>query len=529
MKLSGRKIILLTLLGVLVVSGLGLAIYHWQAKRAVMAYRQQLIAAGEKLTVKELIPPTPPKEEDGAELFYKAQALMNASSSGLLSTNPPSSMRAIAPGKAAVGWLQPNLRDDKVTNTWDDLADKIDGMTAELELLDQLADKRTMDFKYNYNQGFTGRLPMLAPMKQASQRLSAAVLFALYEDDAEAATAHLRGMLGLVRGLTGERLIISQLVRIAVASITQAATWELLQSTNTTDAQLETIQREWAALDFVLPAEHALKMERAMTEMTIGDMRESRSEFSRVTSGFGVVVAGGAGGGGSGNWSGSGDVILEATQFAKDTWVETKDAAKEVAWRVAWSHSDQLRMLKGTQIQIEALRSVQTNLPFSAALSVHQTRLVDLGLANTDKDDDGWSPLVGPQLQTMFSSSIPALSKLLYKVMVIEAGKQLTVTAIALKRHKLRHGNFPPDLAALVPEFLPTVPLDPVNAQPLHYKPNAGGTFLLYSVGEDAEDNGGDPTSTNPKTMWWQRGRDWVWPQPASAQEVEDYFQQKRK
>ena len=113
--------------------------------------------------------------------------------------------------------------------------------------------------------------------------------------------------------------------------------------------------------------------------------------------------------------------------------------------------------------------------------------------------------------------------------MVIEAGKQLTVTATALKRYKLRHGNLPADFAALVPEFLLAVPLDPVNAQPLHYMPNADGTFLLYSVGEDAEDNGGDPTSTNPKTFWWQRGRDWVWPQPASAQEVEEYFQQKRR
>ena len=148
MKLSGRKIILLTLLGVLVVGGLGVAIYYWRAKRAVMVYRQHLIAAGEKLTVKELIPPTPAKEEDGAELFYKARVLMNASSSGLLSTNPPLSMRGVAPGKAAVSWQQPDIRDGKATNTWDDLADTVAGMTRELELLDQLADKRTTDFKF---------------------------------------------------------------------------------------------------------------------------------------------------------------------------------------------------------------------------------------------------------------------------------------------------------------------------------------------------------------------------------------------
>ena len=521
MKLSGRKLILLTLLGVLILGGLGVAIYHWRAKRAVIAYRQQLISAGEKLTVKELIPPTPAKEDDGAELFHRVHAKISIYTKDILVTNPPSAMRAVAPGKAMVGWQQPNIRGDKETNTWDDLAMTLDGIAKELELLDKIAEKRTLDFKLNYNQGFTLRLSMLSPMKGASQKLTAAVLLNLHDEDEAGAARHVRGMLGLVRGLTDERLIISQLVRIAIASITQAATWELLQSTNTTDAQLETIQREWAALDFVLPSKHSLEMERAMTELTIGDMRGSRSEFNRVTSGFGFVVAGA--GGGRPNWSGSGDVILEATQFAKDTWVETKDAAKEVAWRVAWSHSDQLLMLKGVQIQIEALRSVQTNHPFSMALSVHQTRLAALGLVNTDKDDDGWLPLVGPQLQTMFSSSIPALSKLLYKVMVIETGKQLTVTAIALTRYKLRHGKFPADLATLVPEFLPAVPLDPVNAQPLRYSLNANGTFLLYSVGEDAEDNGGNPNKTN-RSISWQHGRDWVWPQPATAQEIEDFF-----
>ena len=522
MKLSGRKIILLTLLGVLVVGGLGVAIYYWRAKRAVMVYRQHLIAAGEKLTVKELIPPTPAKEEDGAELFYKAQVLMNASSSGLLSTNPPLSMRGVAPGKAAVGWLQPDIRDGKATNTWDDLADTVAGMTRELELLDQLADKRTTDFKFNYNQGFAGLLPMLAPRKQASQNLTAAIVSAMHEGDSELATTHLRGLLGLVRGSQEERFIISQLVRFAIVGIAQASSWDYLQSTNASDAELEAVQRDWMALDFALPTERALEMERARSEMTIGNMRESRAEFSRVTSGFVVGAGGGA--------ASTGDFAERMTDFAKDTWGKTKDGSKEAAWRVAWSYPDQLRMLKGSQVHIETLRSARSNGNFSAAIQLQKSRLSGLGIANILPDEESSSfSGNGPNLQIMFTEGILYADLLINKVVVIEAGKQLTVTAIALKRFKLRHGNFPADLAALVPEFLPVVPLDPVNAQPLHYKPNADGTFLLYSVGEDAKDNGGDPTSTNPKTFWWQRGRDWVWPQPASAQEIEDHFQRKQR
>lgn len=311
-------------------------------------------------------------------------------------------------------------------------------------------------------------------------------------------------------------------MRFAIVGIAQASSWDYLQSTNASDAELEAVQRDWMALDFALPTERALEMERARSEMTIGNMRESRAEFSRVTSGFVVGAGGGA--------ASTGDFAERMTDFAKDTWGKTKDGSKEAAWRVAWSYPDQLRMLKGSQVHIETLRSARSNGNFSAAIQLQKSRLSGLGIANILPDEESSSfSGNGPNLQIMFTEGILYADLLINKVVVIEAGKQLTVTAIALKRFKLRHGNFPADLAALVPEFLPVVPLDPVNAQPLHYKPNADGTFLLYSVGEDAKDNGGDPTSTNPKTFWWQRGRDWVWPQPASAQEIEDHFQRKQR
>ncbi len=522
MKLSGRKIILLTLLGVLVVGGLGMAIYYWRAKTAVTNYRKQLIAAGEKLTVKELIPPPPAKEEDGAELFHQVNAKLSFYTKDILSTNPPQSMKFVAPGRAMVGWQQPAVRGENETNTWDDLAVTLDGIAKELELLGQLGEKRTMDFKLNYHQGFTLLLPMLAPMKGASQKLAAAALLSLHDGDEAAATKHLRGMLGLARGLSEERIVISQLVRIAIANIAQAATWELLQSTNLTEAQLATIQDDWAALDFVRPMQLALEMERALNEMTIANMRESRDAFYQMTSGMW--------GGGGATFGRSGDPLLDAAELAKVGWKKTVEASREGMWRVAWSYPDQLRMLKGKQAQLEAMRMAVTNENIGAALEFQEKKLKELGFALL-VDDDDFSPLYAwSHLQTLFSSSVASLSGMLNKVMVTEAGRQLTVTAIALKRHQLRHGNLPADLAALVPEFLPSVPLDPVNAQPLHYKPNADGTVLLYSVGEDAEDNGGDPKHAGNKTNsnFWRWGRDWVWPQPASAQEIEDFYQQKR-
>ena len=102
-----------------------------------------------------------------------------------------------------------------------------------------------------------------------------------------------------------------------------------------------------------------------------------------------------------------------------------------------------------------------------------------------------------------------------------EAVRQLLVTSIALKRYQLKNGNYPSELAGLQPDFLAALPLDPVDVRPLRYKLIADGTFLLYSIGEDGEDNGGDPTSAaNSKTFPWLKGRDLVWPTPATDAEV---------
>jgi len=52
---------------------------------------------------------------------------------------------------------------------------------------------------------------------------------------------------------------------------------------------------------------------------------------------------------------------------------------------------------------------------------------------------------------------------------------------------------------------------------------------LLYSVGDDGADNGGD--TTTPQTVagsgtyrqWW-KARDAVWPLPAAPEEIQNYF-----
>jgi hypothetical protein len=71
-----------------------------------------------------------------------------------------------------------------------------------------------------------------------------------------------------------------------------------------------------------------------------------------------------------------------------------------------------------------------------------------------------------------------------------------TQAAIAVERYRVANGRLPDRLGDLVPTFLSDVPADPFDGRPLRYKTLAKG-YVVYSVGEDREDNGGTEKNSN--------------------------------
>ena len=63
--------------------------------------------------------------------------------------------------------------------------------------------------------------------------------------------------------------------------------------------------------------------------------------------------------------------------------------------------------------------------------------------------------------------------------------------ALGMERYRLAHGKLSDSLSDLLPEHLAAVPIDPFDGQPLRYKRLAKG-YVVYSVGEDGKDDGGD-------------------------------------
>ena len=88
-------------------------------------------------------------------------------------------------------------------------------------------------------------------------------------------------------------------------------------------------------------------------------------------------------------------------------------------------------------------------------------------------------------------------------------------TACALERYRLANGGLPDGLEALTPRFLEKFPNDVVDGKPLRYRRNADGSYLIYSVGWNRIDDGGETawhTGKDPRVDISQG--DWVWQMP---------------
>jgi hypothetical protein len=79
------------------------------------------------------------------------------------------------------------------------------------------------------------------------------------------------------------------------------------------------------------------------------------------------------------------------------------------------------------------------------------------------------------------------------------ASMELWLTALAIERYRLANqDHLPAKLTDLVPTFLPSVPQDPFDGQPLRFKPLEKG-YVIYSVGPDRTDDGGREWQRRPK------------------------------
>ena len=506
--LVGGGIVLLLLAASLLISG------HYQPASALEAYKKSLRDQGEKLELSEVLPPSVP---DASNCVEAVRAAFGSLGSG--PEKVPYAMLGVAPGKAMIGWAQPEARNFDFTNSWEEFTPEMEADRPMLDFLQQALTKPKLDFHLDYKQGATLLLPHLAPLKRSSQKLEADAICLLHDGNPGAALTNILTMLALEQKSVSDPLLISHLVRLAITAIAVAPTWEVLQTTNITGAQLADLQTGWEKLDFLGDATNVFVMERAWSINQLQKLRGSDAEYKKLRGAYASLMGGGSSAGGW-DW----EALTE----------DARNALGETMWRSSWSYDDELETIKANTAILKTLRTLQTNRSeqYKTNLDALLAELAALKKTNSFRAfcrsleiTDGLSEM----------SEELSLGNAVRKTVRAEAARRIVVTAIALKRFQLQHGNWPETIAELAPAFLSAIPVDPFDGQPLRYHPNGDGTFLLYSVGADGVDDGGDASQPATASFYssygWMndKARDWVWPQPASAAEIQNYFDEQAK
>jgi hypothetical protein len=354
-----------------------------------------------------------------------------------------------------------------------------------IEELRQASKQPYSRFPLNYDSDNPGAilLPHLAALKQCSQVLRLRAIAELQNGQSEKALDDVKLSFRLIDSIHTEPFLISHLVRIAMVNITLQPIWEGLAEHKWSDAQLVELDSELVKLDFLPDCGAAMRGEMVLCQEGIIDyLRRHPEQFFYIS---------------GDNYGDSGQVLPFPA-------------------RIVW------QLIPGSLFYQNRLNCARMMVEFYIPLAdVNQrtisptlTRRADAAVEADTKHRNPYNIL-----ECML---LPAFGNATKKFASGQAAVDLARVAIALERYRLPHGAYPESLDALAPQFIAKVPHDVIGGQPLHYRrdppsPGSGaasGQFVLYSVGWNETDDGGEVGLTKNGNVDISTG-DWVWRYPS--------------
>lgn len=358
-------------------------------------------------------------------------------------------------------------------------------------------------------------LPSLAHIRGSGQALHAAIINDLHRGDLNATLENLAALQGCTRLYADEATLVNYMIRVALVGLGDDACWDALQEQGWTEPQLVRLQKACQSNGLFLQMPKVLAVERVARLQSM-DWFASHSYqawidlFTDLLKGFGAKAPESN----TANWTG---------QWRQ--WIF------HPAWSYAWRAQDELDYLRYSQQDLAIVREAVARGAW-VYLKEHQAALrnnyrrppADWRFYRSLPLHDTLNEIVGGNRRELPECPYPNFSRAWFATAKNLTLHEMVITLIALKRYQLRQGKMPKDLGALVPEYLAALPRDLMDGQPLRYRLNADGSFVLYSVGEDTQDDGGDSrhpeSSTGQQRRDWWSSRDWVWPQvPAPSKQ----------
>ncbi|WCJ58488.1 hypothetical protein NXS98_12235 [Fontisphaera persica] len=381
-------------------------------------------------------------------------------------------------GRAVPVWRYAEWIGQRTESDWEAACSELASNEVTLAQLRQILLSSELNFPLRTNT-YLVELTHLSRVKRVFEGFCLDTERAWCRQQMHLAHTNLLALWQLVESLREERLIVSQQVRLNLLALLQGLTWDGIQHPETTYDELSAWQAQWEKVEVLRPALQAFSAGMAFNPLLYAQLRERRQGF--ICCDFSEYLH------------------FSRPVIALDTGIY---------WPLFSSYTMELAELKLAEGARDALQKMQNGQSWQEASPPW--------LALGEKQAGAKQRCILPSHQYgLFLHK--AYQKILTTVVQVEAQRRLTVAALALARYQRKYGAYPRSLAELTPAFLPAVPLDPVDRQPLRYRLEADGRFTLYSIGADGRDDGG---RSGERSL--EHAPDWVWPQPATEKEFHE-------
>ncbi len=341
-----------------------------------------------------------------------------------------------------------------------------EGRRAVLDQVTEATRRPRAQYDLRYADGPNALLPHLAIHKSMAVKLRTRSAARVATGDTAGAAEDIDTILRLAE-LTGEDpTLIGYLVRVAIQSIAFSAFWDGTAQHAWSDAQLAAFQQRFEGLKQRDSLVKAFRGERLFGKTTFELMREGRLDPDTLGA------------------------------------MESDESGNSFGWGLvprAWLLQNQAYHSKVLDQVVGALQRCDPERGIAAKGSIWETERVEQTVFNT----------AGRRFHPyrIFTHLLlPGLAKVHAKADRSLTTSRLAITVAGLERHRLATGRYPKALGDLVPRWVPAVPLDPMDGQPLRYRLNADGTFTVYGIGPNHADDHGVFESQQGQDL------DWVWP-----------------
>ncbi|MDQ3621381.1 MAG: hypothetical protein M3463_02690 [Verrucomicrobiota bacterium] len=479
------------------------AVENWRGQRAWAQLKQEMEARGEKLDVAAFIPPPVPDERNFAMAPLWRDIFANPNTAANSATRRPHVVgqngRAKVPQRG--DWLQARRTDladwqryyrelhaEMASFPNQPVADEFPippepGTPAEdvllalsrfdqkLEEMRAAARRPESRFPLRYEDGFNTALPHLGLLQGASAVLKLRSLAELELGQIDAAFADVQLHFRMLAALKTEPLLISQLVRMSLSQAILEPIWHGAADHRWTDAQLAALEDELQKFDFLADFDSGRQFERAFGLQVLGHLQATRDAkiFSLLTT--------------------------TGTQLRNpEIWAEVYRAMPG-----GWFAQNRISYV-GFFRQLGSPRAS----PSAQHIASQDWRRRCQEFLHKVSHVGPYSFLASPG-----STWIPEIAT---KFIRTEALARLAWTACALERYRLAHGRYPQSLAPLAPQFIAAVPRDVIDGGELKYRRTNDDRFVLYSIGWNGKDDGGEVVLNRDRVD--EKEGDWVWKYP---------------